>query len=100
MGPAGDALEVLERELSASPAEFLRGLRSAFPDGVEAGHLSYRVRRGGAAMEIGVTPGPDLVIAGLRLPTIRVRMRFTEGDAQARARLLAYLDLAAHRGGG
>jgi hypothetical protein len=91
---------VLERELYASPAEFLRGLRSAFPDAVEGGTLSFRVRRGGAAMEIGVTPGPDLAIAGLRLPSIRVRMRFTEGDALARARLLAYLDLATHRGGG
>jgi hypothetical protein len=100
LGREGEALEVLERELSASPAEFALGLRNAFPDAVAVGPLSFRVSQGVAAMDIAATPGPALAIAGLRLPTLRVRMRFTAGDAQARARLLAHLDLATHRGGG
>ncbi len=100
LGLGEGPVEVLEREVSASPAEFARGLRNAFPDAIEGGPLSFLVTRGGAVMEIDLTPGPDRVIALLRLPTIRVRIRFTAGEAGARAGLLAYLDLATHRGGG
>lgn len=91
---------MVEREVSASQAEFARGLRDAFPDEIEGGPLSFRLGRDAAVMEIEVTPGPDRVIALLRLPTIRVRIRFTAGEAEARARLLAHLDMATHRGGG
>ncbi len=93
-------LELLERQVSATPAEFARGLRYAFPDAVQSGPLGYRVSRDGATLDIDAEPGPALVIAGLSLPTLRVRLHFRAGDAQARARLLAYLDLATHRGGG
>lgn len=86
--------------MSASPAEFARSLHTAFGADVQGGPSSFRVSGKGAAMEIDLTPGPDRVIALLRLPTIQVRLRFTAGDAQARSRLLTYLDLATHRGGG
>jgi hypothetical protein len=92
--------EVLEREVSAAPAEFALGLRNAFPGQVSGGPLEFRVAHDGAAMELVLTPGPARVIARLSLPTLKVRICFTAGDAGARARLLARMDLAMHRGGG
>lgn len=97
---ARDGEAVVEREVSASTGEFERGLDLAFPGRVERIGSGYRVAACDATMEIGVTPGPERVIALLRLPTIRVLIRFTGGDATSRARLLAHLDLATHRGGG
>ena len=93
-------LESLEREVSASPGEFAHGLRNAFPEGLSGGPLEFRVRHGAAEMEIRLTPGPDRVIALLRLPTLTVHIRFITGDAAARARLLRRMDLAMQRGGG
>lgn len=100
MAPGGGPVEVLEREVSASPGEFARGLRTAFPDAVEDGHLRFRCERDGVRLEIALRPGPDLAIAGLRLPRVRVSIRCLGADAAARARVLAHLDLATHRGGG
>lgn len=100
LAPGGGAIDVLEREVSASPEEFARGLHNAFPNRVEGGPLRFRVERDGVRLEIDLTPGPDRVIALLRLPTVRVSIRCLGADAAARARLLVYLDLATHRGGG
>lgn len=97
---AGPAVEELEREVSATAAEFVQALRNAFPEGMDGGPLDFRVRRGEVALEIAVRPGPDRVIALLRLPTLRVRIRLSGADRAARARLLRHLDLATHRGGG
>ncbi len=90
----------LEREVSATPAEFAHGLRNAFPDGVRGGPLEFQVVDGAAAMEIRLVPGPERVIALLRLPTLTVRIRFTAGDAGARRAMLRRMDLAMQRGGG
>lgn len=104
--PAAEALTEratigeLEREVSASAAEFAHGLRNAFPDGLSGGPLEFRVRHGAAAMEIRLAPGPDRVIALLRLPTLVARIRFTDGDAEACRRMLQHMDLAMQRGGG
>ncbi len=93
-------LESIEREVSATPAEFAHGLRNAFADGLSGGPLEFRAGHGGARMEIRLEPGPDRVIALLRLPTLRAHIRFTAGDADARAALLRRMDLAMQRGGG
>ena len=93
-------MDVLEREVSATPAEYLRGLRDAFPGAVEAGPWVRRVSLGSAVLEAAITPGPERLIGGLRLPTIRVRIRITGKDPAARSELLRRLDLATHRGGG
>lgn len=93
-------VDLLEREVSATPAEYLRGLRDAFPGAVEVGPWGCRVRRGSAVLEVAVTPGPERVIGRLRLPRVRVRIRLSGGDPSARAELLRRLDLATHRGGG
>lgn len=90
----------LEREVSASPAEFAHGLRNAFPCGLSGGPLAFQVDIGTAAMSIELTPGPDRVIALLRLPTLTARIRFTAGTAAARAAMLRHMDLAMQRGGG
>lgn len=97
----GDAdCELVEREVSATPAEFVRGLRDAFPEDLTGGGQRFRIARDGAVLDIVVTPGPDRVIAGLRLPTVQVCIRLDGPGLAARARLLRRLDLATHRGGG
>lgn len=86
--------------MSATPAEFAHGLRNAFPEGLSGGPLDFLVDDGAARMAIRLEPGPDRVIALLRLPTLTARIRFVAGDAEARARLLKRMDLAMQRGGG
>jgi len=93
-------MDVLERDMSATPAEFAHGLRLAFGNRVEGGPLEYRVRIEGTLLEVRLTPLPDRVIAGLRLPRLQARLCFVGGDAASRASLLARMDLAMHRGGG
>ena len=88
------------REVSATPAEFAHGLRNAFPRGLSGGPLAFRVDDAEAAMEIELVPGPDRVIALLRLPSLTARIRFVVGDADARERMLKRMDLAMQRGGG
>lgn len=90
----------LEREVGASVAEYVRGLENAFPDGLSGGPLRFRARGVGAAVEITLTPLAPRLIGGLTLPTLAVRIRFTEGDADAQAALLAHMDRAMQRGGG
>ena len=86
--------------MSASPADLERGLEAAFPGAVDGGPLTFRASRNEAIMEVEAIPGPDRVIALLRLPTLRLRIRFTTGDATAKARMLERFDLAMRRGGG
>ena len=93
-------LEEIEREVSATPAEFAHGLRNAFADGLSGGPLLFRVHHGAASMDVHLTPGPDRVIARLSLPTLNVRLRFNAGDADARSAMLQRMDLAMQRGGG
>lgn len=92
--------EVPERDVSASPAEFRHGLALAFGDRITGGPERYVIAADGAAMEIDVEVGPPRVIAVLRLPTLRVRIRFTAGNAAQRKALLERMDRAMQRGGG
>ena len=90
----------LEREMAASRAEFLHGLRLAFPDGVEESGGLLLANDGAAAMEIELTPLPDRHIALVRLPNMKVRIRFTAGTPERQQALLARMDRAMQRGGG
>jgi hypothetical protein len=90
----------LEREVSASPEEFLRGLRAAFPGRVTEAPGGVSVDGSGAVMEIALVAGPPRAIALLRLPTLRVMIRFTAGTPAQQSRMLARMDRAMHRGGG
>jgi len=72
----------------------------AFPSGVSEVDGVLRVTAGPAAMEICLTPLAPRVIAALRLPVLRVNIRFTAGTAAEQKLMLARMDRAMHRGGG
>lgn len=90
----------LQREVSASPEEFRRGLLLAFPGNVMGQGKTLSIANGHAAMEISLVTGPPRTIANLRLPTLFVSIRFTAGSAEAQQNILAHMDRAMHRGGG
>ncbi len=92
--------ETLEREMSATPAEFAHGLRLAFGAAAEGGPLKFRVQWGDAVLDIELHPLGERRIANLSLPRLLARLRFSAGDAAACERLLTRMDLAMHRGGG
>jgi hypothetical protein len=93
-------MDTIEREVSTSAAEFRRGLELAFPGRVAAGAETLRVDDGLATMEISLVPGVPRTIAALRLPTLHVTIRFTQGTAAQRQAMLTYMDLSMQRGGG
>lgn len=91
---------VIEREISATPAEFAHGLHLAFGDAVEGGPLNFRVHYQQATLDIELIPGPERRIASLSLPCLHARLHFSAGETAAKTRLLARMDLAMQRGGG
>ena len=90
----------LQREVSAAPDEFRRGLLLAFPGNVTGQGNILNIASGNAAMEISFVTGPPRSIANLRLPTLFVSIRFTTGSEDEQKALLAQMDRAMHRGGG
>ena len=90
----------LEREVTATRAEFVRILGMAFPDVVVDDGKRLRVDGRDAVMEISLEPGPERRIALLCLPTLRVRIEFVEGSPKAQRAMLAHMDMAMQRGGG
>jgi len=90
----------LQREISATPDEFRRGLLLAFPGKVKEPGNTLNIAASNAAMEISLTVGPARTIANLRLPTLFVSIRFTAGSTEAQQSMLAQMDRAMHRGGG
>lgn len=97
-GPVPDRLE---REVTATPAEFERDLRKAWPAGVDcltAGH--YCLYLDATRLDIHVEPRGVRRLGLFELPLLVVRYEFSGGDEAARRRLLAPLDRAMQRGGG
>ena len=117
-----DAIDWIEREMSALPDDIARGLEVAFPGRVEGGPIVFQVRlptpnpidssatesasvgkpslAPTGYMQLEITPGPERVIALLRLPTLRLRIQFTVGDEETNRQMLERFDLAMRRGGG
>jgi hypothetical protein len=91
---------MLEREISAYPEEFRRGLDLAFPGLVQAAGKGLRIDDGLAVMDIVLTPGTPRVIAAITLPSLHVTIQFVGGTPTQQAAMLARMDLAMHRGGG
>lgn len=91
---------VVEREMTATPDEFERGLRTAFPDAVEGGPRRFNATYRGTLMELELEPRAPRVIARLALPVLAVTIRFPTAGAAERTAMLAWLDLVTHRGGG
>lgn len=96
----GGPRSVLERLVTASPQEFERGLRTAFPDAVQGGPEWFRATYEGTVMEVELTPRAPRVLGRLALPVLAVRIRFPVAGAGERAAMLARMDRAMHRGGG
>lgn len=97
----GPVPEHFEREVAASPAEFERDLRKAWPAGVtseEGGAL--RLSDGTLALTIRVEPNGVRRLGLLALPLLRARYDFDGGDEAMRRALLLRLDRAMQRGGG
>lgn len=91
----------LERDMAATPREFMHGLRLAFPAGIEEqAEGRVRVESGGACLDIAFTILAPRVIALLQLPRLHVALRFTAGTPAQQQALLARMDLAMQRGGG
>ena len=96
---SADAWEV-RREVSASPAEFLRCLRQAAPCPVElVADDCCRLWHRGAELALSLQSLPERRIAGLALPVLHVSYLF-RGDRLAGDALLATLDAGMQRGGG
>lgn len=93
-------LETLEREISASPQEYCRGVRLAFPGQVAEHGTTLRVEDGKATMEIVLTAVAPRALGALALPALKVTIRFSGGTRQQRQALLARMDMATQRGGG
>ncbi len=91
---------MLEREVSATPEEFRRGLALAFPGLVVATGDVLRVDDGRVAMEISLTPGTSRVIAAITLSRLHVTIKFVRGTTSEQKSMLARMDLAMQRGGG
>lgn len=97
----GAVLETFEREISATPAQFERDLRKAWPVGVETvapGH--FRVQDGTARLDLRVESRGVRRLGMFELPVIAVGYRFSDAGEAERARLLRTLDRAMLRGGG
>jgi hypothetical protein len=97
--------DVLERDMSATMAEFGRGLGMAFPGAGIPGRLPEEARLftlplDGGRCEISAEPGPVRKIALLQLPTLRVRIKFLGGNQVQRSAFLTHMDLVMRRGGG
>jgi hypothetical protein len=92
--------EMLEREVGATPEEYLRGLRSAFPAGEQTGPLEFAAVEHGTTLRISITPQPPRRIGGFDFPRLAVRLAFEGGDAAAQRAVLAHMDRMMLRGGG
>ena len=93
-------MEAVERDVGATLDEFGNGLSAAVPGGVAQREGRFLASDGQATLEFEVEPLPPRVIALLRLPRLRVRIRGRAGTDRQQADLLERIDRAMHRGGG
>jgi hypothetical protein len=91
----------MEREVSATAEEFVRGLHAAAPGVVRRlDAASWLVQGEGVELVVRVEPLGERVLGALRMPVVRVRYEFRAGEPRAQRRLLDALDRAMQRGGG
>ena len=89
------------REVTATPAEFERDLRKAWPAGVVmTAPGRFELGDGALRLAISITPGDVRRLGLFALPTLHVHYRFSGDDEAARHRMLTKLDRAMQRGGG
>ena len=63
-------LDVFVRTASATPKEYISGLKQAVPDGVSMSGDSIMVESGAVSIQIEIKVLPDYVIALMRLPSL------------------------------
>lgn len=98
---SGPVPEAFEREVAASPREFERDLRKAWPAGVEQpGADHFRIVVAEIRLDIRVEPRGMRRLGLIELPRLWVSYHFCGGNEAARRRLLSSLDRAMQRGGG
>lgn len=90
----------IEREVSATAADYLCALARAFPGATEVRADGARIEDSVAAMDIELAALPERRIAALTLPRLCVRIRFLSGSPAQCQALLARFDRALQRGGG
>jgi len=90
----------LEREVTATRAEFLHGLRQAFPQGVVETSGGFHVTQQQTALEITLADLPPLILGALSLARLKVGVRGTAGTLAEQHSMLADMDRAMQRGGG
>lgn len=98
---SGTVPEAFQREVTATPAEFERDLRKAWPAAVERpGPSCFRLEEGDLRLEIDIAPAGIRRLGLFELPILHAHYRFSGGDAAARHLMLSRLDRAMQRGGG
>jgi hypothetical protein len=93
-------LDVLVRTVSATPKEYISGLKQAVPDGVSVDGHEIRVESGAVSIHIAIKVLPDYVIALMRLPSLQATWTFRSGSHDERAECLHRIDWSMKRGGG
>ncbi len=91
-----------QREMSGTPAEFLRILRWLFPESVTASADSRTIELSeeGLVVEFRLLPLPPRKIALLEIERMQLDIDLRAGDAAALPGLMAKIDRATQRGGG
>jgi hypothetical protein len=93
-------LDVLVRTVSATPKEYISGLKQAVPDGVVVDGDEVTVEAGPVTIHIAIEILPDYVIALMRLPSLQATWTFQSGSQEERAECLHRIDWSMKRGGG
>ena len=78
-------LDVFVRTASATPKEYISGLKQAVPDGVSMSGDSIMVESGAVSIQIEIKVLPDYVIALMRLPSLEATWTFLTGTQEERA---------------
>jgi len=93
-------LDVFVRTASATPKEYISGLKQAVPNGVSVNGNLILVESGVVSIEIEIKILPDYEIALMRLPSLEATWTFLSGTQEERADCLKRIDWSMKRGGG
>jgi hypothetical protein len=86
--------------MTATPAEFVASLSTAFPGAVTDGTGSVELAGDAARLRFAFTPIAPLRLGALNLARMEVVVSVVAGDAAAAQALLEAVDRATQRGGG
>jgi hypothetical protein len=97
----GPVPESFARRVTATPREFARDLRQAWPAAQGSAELQrFSLQDGLQSLVIEIEADGVRRLGAFALPQLIVRYRFAPGDEAARRALLTRLDRAMQKGGG